>query len=114
MPNFRLTNAISKKLNIDDLESPTDMKIHKFFDDWCINIARIKRKEILIFAHTESLIFHSIPIFEIGGIKNAFDCFPILIRDFLHAIDFDKYEKIGNQFYEHFHKTPSFYKFNNI
>lgn len=102
MPQLRLTAKMAKELKIPELKNPNNCTL--LYDDWYVDatrifVTRILRKKIFIFMHIHTRIALAIPSYEIGGIRNIFECFPLLLNEFFHLLN---YGKIANESYDFF------------
>jgi hypothetical protein len=101
MPQIRLTAKMAKELKITELGFPSD-NLFRIYDDWYWDVTRILRKKIFIFMHIKTRIGLAIPAYEIGGTSGLLECFPLLLREFLNELG---YEKIADEAYDFFN-TP--------
>ena len=85
MPQFRLTAKMARELKITSLEMPSSGHAN-FYDDWYIDIDRFMRKKVILCMHVDTRAALAIPISEIGGIKNFFPCFKLLLSAVLENI----------------------------
>lgn len=108
MPQFRLTTKMAKKLKIEKLAEPIQTA-QFFYDDWAVDLVRAQRKEVAIFMHIETRMALAVPLYEIGGAKFLFDCFPILLEWHLNELSLDIYEDFGLQVRNYF--DPKLNKF---
>ncbi|WP_375327143.1 DUF6933 domain-containing protein [Candidatus Tisiphia endosymbiont of Nemotelus uliginosus] len=106
MPQLRLTAKMAKELKILELKNLNNCTA--LYDDWYVDVVRILRKKIFIFMHIHTRIALAIPSYEIGGIHNLFKCFPLLINEFLHLLN---YGKIANESYDFFSCPQSQFNF---
>jgi len=106
MPQFRLTIKLAKDLKIELQEQPVE--VVPIYDDWYVDLMRANRKKVVVFMHINTFMALAMPCTEIGGIKNMFECFPILLRDFLYDLEF---EDIAEQSYNYFDVSQESYTF---
>lgn len=97
MPQLRLTAKMAKELKITQLQNPDNCT--KLYDDWYVDVTRILRKKVFVFMHVHSKIALAVPSYEIGGIHGLFECFALLLREFLNSLDYDE---IAEQAYDYF------------
>ncbi|MCF6777932.1 hypothetical protein L3V83_15320 [Thiotrichales bacterium 19X7-9] len=104
MPQFRLTQKLSKRLKIDDLSEPKVID-EPFYDDWIADIFKIQRKDVIVFMHVKTRIGLSMPLYEIGGAKNILDCFPALLEWHINELLITNYEDFGSRIRNFFEST---------
>lgn len=115
MAQCRVTAKMAKKLKLGNLLLP-EKRVEGFYDDWCIDLTRIMRKEVIVFMHVDTRLALAMPVYEIGGIANMLDCFSILLKHLLYRLDFDKYERLVSDmtiFFEKLKTNPRFCKTDN-
>ena len=98
MPQIRLTVKMAKELKITELDLPSD-NLFMPYDDWYWDVTRILRKKVFIFMHIKTRIGLAIPAYEIGGTSGLLECFPLLLREFLNELG---YEKMADEAYDFF------------
>lgn len=101
MPQFRLTAKMAKKLKIDNLPQPKQVT-GAFYDDWAVDLVRIMRKEVAVFMHIDTRVALALPLFEIGGAKYLFECFPALLQWEVNEWCIEGYEDFGSQIRDYF------------
>ena len=82
MPQIRLTSKAIKALKYPCLNDIS--RDCEFFDDWYFDILHINKKKVYLFMHLETKVAFAMPSFEIGGIKDVFECFALLLRGFFY------------------------------
>ncbi len=115
MPQYRLTAKMAAKLKITNLNKPPSNAL-PFYDDWVVDLDRYSRKETAIFMHVGTRIVLAVPIYEIGGIKELFDCFPAVIEWGINELCIDGYEDFGSEIRNYFEpdiNEVTFYKTDN-
>lgn len=108
MAQFRLTQKFADDYKIRPLFEPS--QTDSLFDDWVIDVVRIRRKKVAMVTHTRTLITFLISYAEVGGAKNIPACIPLLLKKLLNARGFSEY---AGEITELFDNTPLFCKTQN-
>ena len=101
MPQFILTTNVAKRLKIKEFSEDNSSKL-PFYDNWLVHLTKISRYDVFFFAHMQTRIILSIPLFEIGTPEKAFDIFPIMLKDIMDEASVPKQLFIGNSARDHY------------
>ena len=97
MPQLRLTAKMAKELKVNMLNIPS--VVTELYDDWYLDVTRILRKKVFIFMHIRTRIALAMPSYEIGGVQNLLEFFPLLLRELLNVLG---YERLADEAYSFF------------
>jgi hypothetical protein len=95
MSQFTLTKNAANRLKVKDFSDDQSLEL-PFFDNWLIHITKISRYDVIFFAHIQTRIILSIPVFEVGSAKKALDAFPIMLEEIMDQASVSKQIFIGN------------------
>ncbi|WP_119342803.1 DUF6933 domain-containing protein [Facilibium subflavum] len=101
MAQFRLTAKMASRLKITDLPQPKQQPL-PFYDDWAVDLLKIRRKDVAVFMHINTRVTLAIPLFEIGGAKYLFDSLPAMIEWAINALEIPGFEDYGCQIRDYF------------
>ncbi|MCF6768364.1 hypothetical protein L3V86_08310 [Thiotrichales bacterium 19S11-10] len=110
MPQFRLTQKMAKKLQIETLNHP-QVAEGSFYDDWVLDTIKVKRKDIVVFMHVRTRMALAMPLHEIGGAKNILSTFPVSLEWHINELLIEGYEDYGTQIRRFFDQSPCDYYF---
>ena len=101
MAQFRLTAKMASRLKITDLPQPKEQSL-PFYDDWAVDLLKIRRKDVAVFMHIDTRVVLAIPLFEIGGAKYLFDSLPAMIEWTINELEIRGFEEYGCQIRDYF------------
>lgn len=85
MAQFRLTKKFATDMKVNQLHQPN--LITSLFDDWFVDVIRVKRKKVAMATHAKSLLTFLLPYEQIGGAKSVPDCIGVSLNLFLNEHD---------------------------
>lgn len=101
MPQFILTTDVAKKLNIKEFSEDNSSKL-PFYDNWLVRLVKLSHDTLFFFAHMQTRMILSIPLFEVGSIEKVFDIFPTMLKDIMDEASVPKQIFIGNLVRNHY------------
>ncbi len=97
MTQLRITKKYADDIKVKQLFIPND--VTPIFDDWFIDMVRIRRRKVAMVTHAKTLLTFILPYNHIGGAKAVPECLKVLLLEYLYENDFnDLAEIVEKQF----------------
>jgi len=101
VPQFRLSAKLAKVLMVGKLKEPNATVA--LYNDWYLNIIKVRRKNIYFFVHVKTKVTLAIPNDAIDNVSNFPKHFALMLKNYLTTLHF---EEMAIEAYNFFCKPP--------